>query len=197
LERNTFLPTRCPPSVSPSPCSVKGTSLNAVSRTALNYELLSATHFSYPLKLVTIYVHNSTEQNHDCHFLFRTATLICEALNLDSMTRDLAGQCRRTPADDVTRKEILRAGLCRYKFTFAFLRMLPSPLTSIKVVGCSCQWGETMSELWPPTGPLFVPQIYEYGEPRWNFTAEKSLLNGCGLRVNCTSSIRLSLTKSL
>jgi hypothetical protein len=31
-------------------------------------------------------------------------------------------------------------------------------------VGWDC-----VSELWPPTGPLFVPQmIDEYGEPRWN-----------------------------
>jgi hypothetical protein len=34
---------------------------------------------------------------------------------------------------------------------------------------CSCRWGETVSELRPLAGLLFVPQvIYEYGEPRWN-----------------------------
>jgi hypothetical protein len=36
---------------------------------------------------------------------------------------------------------------------------------------CSCQWGETVSEPWPPAGLLFIPQvIYEYGEQWWNDT---------------------------
>jgi hypothetical protein len=28
--------------------------------------------------------------------------------------------------------------------------------------------GETVSELRPPTGQLFIPQIYEYGGTLWN-----------------------------
>jgi hypothetical protein len=32
----------------------------------------------------------------------------------------------------------------------------------------SCQWGEIVSELRPPTGLLFIPQIRESGEPWWN-----------------------------
>jgi hypothetical protein len=36
---------------------------------------------------------------------------------------------------------------------------------------CSCRRGETVSELRPPTGLLFIPQvIYEHGEPWWNYT---------------------------
>jgi hypothetical protein len=32
-------------------------------------------------------------------------------------------------------------------------------------------WWDDVSELRPPTGLLFIPQlIYEYGEPRWNDT---------------------------
>jgi hypothetical protein len=31
---------------------------------------------------------------------------------------------------------------------------------------CSSQWSETVSELWPPMGILFIPKMmYEYGEP--------------------------------
>jgi hypothetical protein len=34
-----------------------------------------------------------------------------------------------------------------------------------------------VSELRPPKGPLFVPQvIYEYGEPRWNYIDRGKLL---------------------
>jgi hypothetical protein len=33
---------------------------------------------------------------------------------------------------------------------------------------CSCRWGETVSEMRPSTGLMFIPQIiYEYGEIRW------------------------------
>jgi hypothetical protein len=36
---------------------------------------------------------------------------------------------------------------------------------------CSSRWSETVSELRPPTGLLFISQmIYEYKEPRWNDT---------------------------
>jgi hypothetical protein len=31
-----------------------------------------------------------------------------------------------------------------------------------------------VSELQTPTGSLFIPQIYEYGESRWNNTDEKT-----------------------
>jgi hypothetical protein len=33
--------------------------------------------------------------------------------------------------------------------------------------------GEMVLELGPPTGLLFIPQIYEYGEPWWNDTDRK------------------------
>jgi hypothetical protein len=34
---------------------------------------------------------------------------------------------------------------------------------------CLCWWCETVSELVPSVGVLFIPQMmYEYGEPRWN-----------------------------
>jgi hypothetical protein len=45
--------------------------------------------------------------------------------------------------------------------------------TAIRTVCCSCRWGETLyvSELRPPKGQLFIPQmIYESGQPEWNDT---------------------------
>jgi hypothetical protein len=38
------------------------------------------------------------------------------------------------------------------------------------LASCSCRWSETVCELRPPTGLLFIPQfIYECGELRWNY----------------------------
>jgi hypothetical protein len=39
-----------------------------------------------------------------------------------------------------------------------------------KLCSCSCRRGETVSEMRPPTGLSFIPQIDEYGQRRWNDT---------------------------
>jgi hypothetical protein len=44
-----------------------------------------------------------------------------------------------------------------------------SKLSSGGGVGCSCRWGETVSELQSPTNLLFITEvIYEYGQPLCN-----------------------------
>jgi hypothetical protein len=66
---------------------------------------------------------------------------------------------------------------------------------------CSCRWGETMSDLRPPKGILFVPQmagLYEYGEPRRNDTDKEKPKNSEKSPVPvplCPSQIPYGLTQ--
>jgi hypothetical protein len=56
-----------------------------------------------------------------------------------------------------------------------------------------------VSELWPPTGLLFIPQmIYEYGEPQWNDTDgenRRSRIKNCpSTTLSTTNTVPHGLT---